>query len=89
MAERILVAGAGIAGLGLALAFSGTAHQITLVDRDPEPPEGSAEDAFNTWERRGATQLRHSHAFIGRLTTLLRERYPILLEDLIANGART
>ncbi|HVP85216.1 MAG TPA: hypothetical protein VMS78_10875 [Rhizomicrobium sp.] len=88
MAENILVAGAGIAGLGVALAFGGTEHEVTLLDRDPEPPGDSLEDAFTSWERRGATQLRHSHGFLGRLTVLLRDRHPALLEELFANGVR-
>src|SRR6201999_3292730 len=63
-------------------------RRITILDRDPPAPEGDAEDAFQHWERRGATQLRHSHVFLGRLTTLLRNRYPALLEELLASGAR-
>jgi len=85
--EHVLVAGAGIAGLGVALALGGT-RQVTLVDRDRAPPEGDAEDAFLHWERRGATQLRHSHVFLGRLTTLIETRYPELLAELTGAGAR-
>src|ERR1041385_6225814 len=64
MREKILVAGSGIAGLGAALALGGGSRDVTILDRDPPPPEGSAEDAFYNWERKGATQLRHSHAFL-------------------------
>ena len=69
--EHILVTGAGIAGLGAALALGGGTRPVTLIDRDPPAPAGDAEDAFQHWERRGATQLRHSHVFLGRLTTLM------------------
>jgi 2-polyprenyl-6-methoxyphenol hydroxylase-like FAD-dependent oxidoreductase len=86
--EHVLVAGSGIAGLGAALALGNGARRVTLIDRDPPPPDGSAEEAFVSWERRGATQLRHSHVFLGRLTTLIRERYPDLLEELLGAGAR-
>ena len=86
--EHILVAGSGIAGLGAALAFGGGTRRITILDRDPPPPAGSAEDAFYQWERRGATQLRHSHAFLGRLTSLIRDRYPALMAELLAEGTR-
>ena len=86
--EHILVAGAGIAGLGVALALGGSGRRVTILDRDPAPPEMSPEEAFRNWERRGATQLRHSHAFIGRLNKLLRERHPDLLEELQREGAR-
>jgi flavin-dependent dehydrogenase len=86
--ESVLIAGAGIAGLGAALALSGGARRVTILDRDPPPPDGSVEEAFHNWERRGATQLRHSHAFIGRLTTLIRTRYPDLMDELLREGAR-
>jgi 2-polyprenyl-6-methoxyphenol hydroxylase-like FAD-dependent oxidoreductase len=86
--EKILVAGAGIAGLGVALALGDGNREVTILDRDPPPPDASPEEAFNTWERRGATQLRHSHVFLGRLTTLIRDRYPRLLDELLQAGAR-
>jgi len=42
MREKILVAGSGIAGLGAALALGGGSRDVTILDRDPPPPEGSA-----------------------------------------------
>jgi 2-polyprenyl-6-methoxyphenol hydroxylase-like FAD-dependent oxidoreductase len=86
--QSILVAGTGIAGLGVALAFGDSDYRVTLIDRDPATPEGSPEEAFQSWERRGATQLRHSHVFLGRLTSLLRTHYPQLLQELLDSGAR-
>jgi 2-polyprenyl-6-methoxyphenol hydroxylase-like FAD-dependent oxidoreductase len=85
--EHVLVAGAGIAGLGVALALGDT-RRVTLIDRDSAAPEGDAEDAFLHWQRRGATQLRHSHVFLGRLKTLIQTRYPELLDELTGAGAR-
>jgi len=86
--ERVLVAGSGIAGLGAALALSDGARDVIFLDRDPPPPDTSPEEAFAHWERRGATQLRHSHAFLGRLTSLIRDRYPELMKELLAEGTR-
>ncbi len=88
MTEKILVAGSGIAGLGAALAFGDGTREVVILDRDPAPPALSPEDAFYKWERRGATQLRHSHAFLGRLTALIRDRYPALMAELLAEGTR-
>ena len=44
-------------------------------------------DAAFTWDRRGAPQVRHSHALLARLRNLLRDRYPDVLDDLLAAGA--
>jgi 2-polyprenyl-6-methoxyphenol hydroxylase-like FAD-dependent oxidoreductase len=88
MREKVLVAGSGISGLGAALALGGGTREVIILDRDPPPPSGSSEEAFYNWERKGATQLRHSHAFLGRLTTLIRERYPDLMAELLAEGTR-
>ena len=87
-AENILVIGAGIAGLNAALALNKTDRRVTLIERDPPPPEGSADEAFEVWERRGVGHLRHSHAFLARLYLLLREKYPDLLKALMDAGCR-
>ncbi len=86
--EKILVIGAGIAGLNAALALSKPGRQVTLIERDPPPPEASADAAFDVWERRGVGHLRHSHAFLARLYLLLREKYPDLLQELLDAGCR-
>ncbi|MFZ1992278.1 MAG: FAD-dependent oxidoreductase [Alphaproteobacteria bacterium] len=85
---KILVAGAGISGLGAALELARRDREIVLYDRDAAPPEGSADDLFESWHRPGATQLRHSHVFLARLYTLIRDRHPKLLARLLAAGAR-
>ena len=51
--QSVLIIGAGIAGLFSALTLSGKGRQITLLERDPPPPEGDAESVFETWSRRG------------------------------------
>ena len=65
MAERVAVVGAGIAGLGAAMALAREGREIVVIDRDPPAPE-NVEVAFDTWERKGVTQLRHSHVFLGK-----------------------
>jgi flavin-dependent dehydrogenase len=87
MGERIVVVGAGMAGLACALALSGPDREVVVLDRDPAPG-GNVETAFRDWERKGVTQLRHSHVFLGRLYCLIRDKYPELLAELKAAGAR-
>lgn len=88
MAERVVVIGAGMAGLWTAMALAGPDREVTVLDRDPPPPAGGPDEAFDDWQRRGVGHLRHSHAFLARLRTLARDRHPALLEALLAEGVR-
>ena len=86
--RHAIVVGTGITGLAAALVLSERGARVTLVERDAEPPAATANDAFTSWQRRGAPQVRHSHAFLGRLRNLLRDRHPELLAELLVAGAR-
>lgn len=83
---QIAVVGGGVAGLGSSLALARQGHDVTVLERDDTPMPSSPDEAFE-WDRRGAPQVRHSHAFLARLRNLLRDRYPDLLADLLAAGA--
>ena len=88
MSERVLVIGAGMAGLWTAMALAKSGREVVVLDRDPGPPEGGAEAAFSDWKRRGVGHLRHSHAFLARLRNLVRDEHPKLLEALTVAGCR-
>ena len=83
---RIVVVGAGIGGLGVGLCAGASGHEVVLVERDDTPPPADAHEAFD-WDRRGAPQVRHSHAFLARLRNLLRDRHPEVLDALLRAGA--
>jgi len=86
--EKVVVVGSGIAGMCTALAMARKNLSVTLLERDPPPPEGDAEKAFFEWPRRGASQFRHPHAFLGLMCNLLQDNYPELLDAFYAAGAR-
>ena len=88
MTERVAVIGAGMAGLFVALALAPTGREITLYERDPPPPAGGLEAAFDDWARRGVGHLRHSHGFLARLENLIASEHPALLDALRAAGVR-
>ena len=83
---RIVVVGAGVAGLGAALALGRAGHEVTVLERDATPLPEDPDAAF-WWDRRGAPQVRHSHAFLARLRNVLRDRHPDVLQALLDAGA--
>ncbi len=86
MRTRVVIIGAGVGGLGAALALSRAGHDVTIIERDATPTPTDPDSAFD-WDRRGAPQVRHSHALLARLRNLLRDHYPDVLEALLAAGA--
>jgi 2-polyprenyl-6-methoxyphenol hydroxylase-like FAD-dependent oxidoreductase len=88
MSERVLVLGAGMAGLFTALALAPGEREVVLVERDPPPPDGGADATFFDWKRKGVGQLRHSHGFLARMREVIRARHPLLLDQLRDAGCR-
>ncbi len=84
---KLVIAGGGVAGLALALAAGRQGIDVEVVERDPAPTADSPEAAF-TAARRGAPQVHQSHGFLARLTLVLRQRFPDLLDALMEAGAR-
>jgi 2-polyprenyl-6-methoxyphenol hydroxylase-like FAD-dependent oxidoreductase len=81
----VVVVGAGIGGLGSALALARAGHRVTVIERDDTPMPADVEAAFE-WDRRGAPQVRHPHVFLGLARTILRDRFPDVLDALAAEG---
>ncbi len=83
---NVVVVGGGVAGLATALHLGRAGHTVTVIERDDTPMPATADEAFE-WNRRGAPQVRHSHAFLARLRNLLRDQQPDILDALLAEGA--
>jgi 2-polyprenyl-6-methoxyphenol hydroxylase-like FAD-dependent oxidoreductase len=83
-----VVVGAGVGGLGAALALGRAGHQVTVLERDPLPALPDVEAAFAA-DRRGAPQVHQTHGFLARLQLLLRERFPDVFERLLDAGCTT
>lgn len=88
MADDVIVIGAGVGGLLTALALSRDGHPVTLVERDPLPADADADASFAA-ERRGAPQVHQTHGFLARLQVTLRQRFPDVLDALLAAGGTT
>jgi 2-polyprenyl-6-methoxyphenol hydroxylase-like FAD-dependent oxidoreductase len=86
--ERVVVVGAGIGGLSSALALGRAGHRVILLERDPLPTTGDAEEAFVA-DRRGAQQVHQTHGFLARLVVEMRRHFPDVLDALRGVGCIT
>lgn len=84
--RRIVILGAGIAGLAAAIALARHGRPVTIIERDPPPPAGPGVDPFLVWKRRGVPQFRLPHGFSARTRNLLAEHAPEVLDRLRADG---
>lgn len=84
---RIVVVGGGLGGLATALFSARRGHEVVLLERDAAPPEGTADDDFERWDRPGVPQARQSHNFLGLGCAVLSSEAPDVVEALLERGA--
>lgn len=79
LGERAVVVGAGVGGLLAARVLADSYRRVTVIDRDELPDDAS--------QRPGVPQGRHVHALLTGGTLAIRELFPGLVEQLVADGA--
>lgn len=84
--SKIVVLGAGICGLAAGILLRRDGHDVTVLERDPEAPPDSLEEAWEQWSRGGVTQFRQAHFLVSRGRILLEETLPDVLAALKAAG---
>jgi 2-polyprenyl-6-methoxyphenol hydroxylase-like FAD-dependent oxidoreductase len=77
--DQAVVIGAGVAGLFVARVLSEFFDQVIVVDQDALPDHSA--------NRAGVPQGHHLHVVLTRGTFAIRELFPGLIDDLIAEGA--
>lgn len=87
MAKAVVI-GAGPTGLSLAMLLAQRGIDVVVLDRDPEPP-ATADEAWDSWERRSVTQFRQVHFLQPRGRAILEEHLPAVADRLRAAGAVT
>src|SRR5262245_57860647 len=84
---KVVVIGAGPAGLALALALARRGRRAMLLERDPAQPLDGPAGAFAQWKRPGVAHHRLPHSLLGRTRRALREHAPDVLEAMLRAGA--
>ena len=79
---RMIVLGAGVCGLALALMLARDGHDVTVLERDPAPAPHDPEAAWERWDRDGVVQFRQAHLVQARARQVLEDELPDVLEAL-------
>ncbi len=82
----ILVLGAGMNGLSLAMLLAKDGHDVTVLERDANEPVDDPEEAWNGWERRGVGQFRMLHFMLPRWRSEIEAELPEVLIELEGRG---
>ena len=83
---KIVVLGAGVCGLAAGMLLSRDGHDVTVLERDPDPVPSSPEEAWERWSRDGVSQFRLAHYMTSKGRIVLEEVLPDVLTSLEAAG---
>ncbi|MDR0341729.1 MAG: FAD-dependent oxidoreductase [Nocardiopsaceae bacterium] len=83
----IVVLGGGVIGLATAAMLARQGHDVTVLERDPQPVPGSPDEAVQDWDRRGVAQFRLPHYLHPGGRLILDEYLPEVTKALTGAGA--
>jgi 2-polyprenyl-6-methoxyphenol hydroxylase-like FAD-dependent oxidoreductase len=84
---KVVVTGGGLIGLSTAMLLAKDGHDVTVLERDPNPPPATATDAWQSWDRRGVNQFRLLHLFLPRFRQIAEVELPEVIAGMEAAGA--
>lgn len=84
--SRIVVLGAGVIGLSMALMLTRQGYRVTVLERDGDPVPCSPDQAWQGWNRRGVAQFRQPHYLHPGGCHVLDALLPEVKEAVVAAG---
>jgi 2-polyprenyl-6-methoxyphenol hydroxylase-like FAD-dependent oxidoreductase len=84
---RIVVIGAGLNGVSVAMLLGADGHQVTVLERDRFEPPADPETAWADWQRRGVAQFRLPHFMLPRWRVIVERELPEVAAELDRWGA--
>jgi 2-polyprenyl-6-methoxyphenol hydroxylase-like FAD-dependent oxidoreductase len=87
--SKIVVVGSGVVGLSMAMLLARQGHDVTVFEHDDAPVPGSAEEAWQAWDRGGVAQFRQPHFLHPSGRRILDEHLPGVTQALLRAGCVT
>jgi 2-polyprenyl-6-methoxyphenol hydroxylase-like FAD-dependent oxidoreductase len=84
---RIVVVGGGLIGLATAVMVAKQGHDVTVLERDPEPLPNTPREAWDCWKRSGVMQFRQPHFLLPHGKRVLDAELPEVVRALRDAGA--
>jgi 2-polyprenyl-6-methoxyphenol hydroxylase-like FAD-dependent oxidoreductase len=85
--RSVVVVGGGIGGLCSALWLAGRGCEVTVLESDDTSMPETVGEAWRSWDRGGAPQVRQPHIIMARICSLLRQHHPQVYDTLLGEGA--
>ncbi|MDD7932990.1 NAD(P)/FAD-dependent oxidoreductase [Actinomycetospora straminea] len=85
---HVVVCGAGVVGLALAMMLAGDGRRVTVLESDPAPAPDAAAAAWSAWSRRGVAQFHQPHCVFPRFRHICDEGLPGVTDALLGVGCR-
>jgi 2-polyprenyl-6-methoxyphenol hydroxylase-like FAD-dependent oxidoreductase len=81
----VIICGGSVIGLSAAMFLARDGHEVTVLERDPEPPV-AAELAWDGWRRGGVAQFQQAHLMMPPVRQILETELPGMTARLTGAG---
>lgn len=84
--SSIVVCGAGVVGLSMAMMLARDGHVVTVLESDRDAPPPSPMQAWDAWERKGIAQFHQPHNLFARFRHVCDQELPGIIYELEKAG---
>jgi 2-polyprenyl-6-methoxyphenol hydroxylase-like FAD-dependent oxidoreductase len=83
----VLVLGGGLCGLATAMMLARDGNDVTVLERDPQGPPSTIDEAIVAWDRPSVPQFHLGHYMHAKFRHVLQEELPDVVDALLEDGA--